>query len=326
MHADLPPHVHRQAEMLGNRVRKTYQRLAPGFQRRNIGAFRLYDRDIPEIRAVVDWYEGHLVVGEYARRQTDELPGWLEAMAEGCGQALGLAPERLHCKRRQTRPSHGPRYGRLDQRGQRIEVREGDLKFLCNLDDFLDTGLFPDHRETRRLVRQEAAGQRLLNLFCYTGAFTVQAAAGGARQTTSVDLSATYLDWAQDNLALNGLAGPQNELVRADALAFVGRALRQGWRWDLIVCDPPSFSTSRAMAGDFDVLRDHRALVLDLLELLEPARGDRQGGVLWFSTNHQRFQPDLDGLPCQAVQEMTAQTVPPDYRNRQVHRCWRMVR
>ena len=293
--------------MLANRVRKTQRQLHGRFEQQGIGAYRLYDRDIPEIRAVIDWYEGHLVMAEYTRTQTLAVDDWLGNMARAVAAALQIPMERVHLKQRRTRPAEGARYERLASKGERIEVRERGLRFLCNLDDFIDTGLFPDHRETRARVRADARGARMLNLFGYTGSFTCAAAAGGALSTTTVDLSQNYLRWAQDNLELNGLMGPQHALVRTDARAFLEEEKET---WSLIVCDPPTFSDG------FDVGRDHRALVEQCLALLAP------GGVLWFSTNHQRFEPNL---PAAAV-EMTAQTVPPDYRNRTVHRSFRIAR
>jgi 23S rRNA (cytosine1962-C5)-methyltransferase len=292
-----------QARMLANRVRKSFRKLQPRFERENVGAFRLYDRDIPEIRAAVDWYEGHLVVAEYEREQTRNLP-WLETMGRAAAEALAVPEDRLHLKAR--RP--GGNYGRLARTERRLVVRERDLRFHVNLDDYIDTGLFPDHRDTRVRVRAEARGARFLNLFAYTGSFTCAAAAGGASETISVDGSKTYLDWARDNLALNGLRG---ELVRSSVDDFLGSA--GAHRFTLCVLDPPSFSDFGGTS--FDVQRDHRALIDRTLRVLAP------GGVLWFATNHQRFTPRLEGLAC-----TEEHTVPEDFRNKQAHRAFRIVR
>jgi len=292
--------------MFANRVRKNFRKLHPRFEQRRIGAFRIYDRDIPEIRAAIDWYEGHLVVAEYAREQTAGIP-WLETMARAAADALEVPWKRVHLRKRRT----GEKYERLAGKGERIEVREGNLKFLVNLDDYIDTGLFADHRETRALVGKEASAKRFLNLFAYTGTFTCSAAKGGALQTTTVDASQTYLDWARDNLRLNGVA--EGELVRADVGDFLARAGSR--RWQLCVLDPPSYSDHGGKI--FEVQRDHRALIEKTLAVLEP------GGVLWFSTNHQRFDPRLDGLD---FVEMTQRTVPEDYRNRTAHRSFRIVK
>jgi 23S rRNA (cytosine1962-C5)-methyltransferase len=309
---DRTPHFP-HAQMLANRVEKTFRQLHKRFEQASIGAFRLYDRDIPEIRAVVDWYEGHLVLGESARQQTP--PDWLPALAEAVAMRLDVPAARVHLRR----PTTGPqRHGRADP-GQRLEVRERDLRFLVNLTDFQDTGLYLDHREIRQRVRKEAEGKDFLNLFAYTGTFTCAAAKGGATSTTSVDLSPTYTQWAQDNLALNDLQAPEHRFVVADVERFLEMADRGSERWDLAVVDPPSRSVGGKMAGDFDIQRDHRALVLLTLRLLRP------GGVLWFMTSHQRFVADLEDLPGASAQEVTDATVPPDFRNRHVHRSWRIV-
>jgi 23S rRNA (cytosine1962-C5)-methyltransferase len=292
-----------QAEMFANRLRKSFRRLHPRFEREGIGVFRLYDRDIPEIRAAVDWYEGHLVVAEYAREQTSGVP-WLQTMAQAAAGALSVPPERVHLKTRRS----GEKYPRLARAGQRIEVRERDLRFLVNLDDYIDTGLFADHRETRTRLRAEARGATFLNLFAYTGSFTCAAAKGGAAQTTSVDASRTYLDWAAENLALNKVSG---ELVRSAVDDFLNGAGTR--RWTLCVLDPPSSSDFGGRS--FDVQRDHRSLIERALGLLVPS------GVLWFATNHQRFRPALEGL-----RYTEEDTVPEDYRNRAVHRAFRITR
>jgi 23S rRNA (cytosine1962-C5)-methyltransferase len=196
-------------------------------------------------------------------------------------------------------------------------VEEQGLKFWVNLRDYLDTGLFLDHRLTRSRVCAEAAGKRFLNLFAYTGSFTVYAAAGGARSTTTVDLSNTYLDWAADNLALNGFRGAQHQLVRADAAPWIEEAGAQGERFDLIVLDPPSFSASK-MARRFDVQKDHVRLLTATLALLS------DGGTLYFSTNFQGFQLDTARLTGTTIEELTPGSIPEDFHFKEVHRCWRL--
>jgi len=300
--------------MFANRVRKSFRSLHPAFERRGIGAFRIYDWDIPEIRALADWYEGHLVVAAYAREQTDAVPEWLPTIARAAAKALEIPEGNLHLRERRTRPKSGERYSRLSRTGNRLEVREGPLRFLVNLDDRLDTGLFPDHRETRARIRSESAGVRFLNLFGYTGTFTCAAASGGARRTVTVDASDEYLGWAKENLRLNGLSGDHG-LVSGDARRFLEGAKE---RFDLCFVDPPSFST-RQDAPPFDVQRDHPALLEAALALLEPS------GVLYFSTNHQRFTPRLSGLAAREIREITEETVPREYR-RTPHRCFRLVK
>jgi len=314
----VPVDVARQSEMFANRVRKNFRSLHSAFERRGIGAFRVYDWDIPEIRAVADWYEGHLVVAEYAREQTDAVPGWLETIARAAADALEVPAEALHLRTRRTRPKAGERYTRLSRTGARLEVREAPLRFLVNLDDLLDTGLFPDHRETRARIRAESAGASFLNLFGYTGTFTCAAASGGARSTITIDASEAYLGWAKDNLRLNGFSDGDHAFVAEDARRYLERARSRPERFGLCVVDPPTFST-RQDAPPFDAQRDHPALLASALDLLEP------GGVLYFSTNHQRFTPRLSGLPARELREITEETAPRDYR-RTPHRSFRLVK
>lgn len=311
----LHPVVQRHAELLGNRVKKNFQHWHKRMARDGYDCFRVYDHDIPEVRAMVDVYADHAVVGVLSRQQTDALPGYDAALQAAVAEALQLPADHVHGKLRRTRPQDGPRYQRLDHTEERLQVREGPVRFWVNLTDYLDTGLFSDHRWARRQLAESAAGKDVLNLFCYTGSFTVAAAYGGAASTTSVDASPAYLHWLRDNLVLNQLDGPQHVALREDVRDFLRDAEGLGQRWDFIVCDPPSFST-RPGRDDFDVQRDHRALVRQCLSLLRP------GGVLWFSCNHQRFEPNLSGLLGASVQDWTERSIPQDYRNRQVHRLF----
>ncbi len=304
--------VQRQAEMLANRVKKTYSRLKKRFRKQNIDVFRLYDWDIPEVRAVVDWYAGHLVIAEYERLQTG--PKWLPAMARAVANALSVPMERVFMKRRRTGQADGPRYERLDNRNLTLWVRERDLYFKVNLSDRVDTGLYSDHRDTRVMVRSMAGGQNFLNLYCYTGAFTCAAAAGGAKTTTSVDRSQTYIQWASENMERNGLVFPGHRFVRSDVFDFLDHY--RGRPFSLVVVDPPSFSTAKRGSSRFEVLRDHPVLLQKVLRVTAP------GGTIFFSTNHQRFEPQMDGLPAAEIAEITRKTIPIDYRNQQIHRCW----
>ena len=311
-----PEQVARQAEMLANRVCKRHTHLMRKFQREGIEAFRLYDWDMPEIRAVVDWYAGHLVVGEYERRQTG--PDWLPEMARAVGAALGVPSERIHQKQRRTAVENGPRYETRHTVGERFVVRERDMSFFVNLTDRLDTGLFSDHRETRAIVRNLAAGTDFLNLYAYTGTFTCSATLGGAKHTCTVDRSRTYMDWTRDNLALNGLANPSHELVALDTFQFLDRAAREGRKFTLAVVDPPSFSGTH-IGTEFDIKRDHPDLLRRVFAVMA------RGAIVFFSTNHQRFEPRLSEVTASSIEEITPDTIPEDYRNRRVHRAWKIV-
>jgi len=301
------------AEIFANRLKNNYRHLARRFRRAHIDVFRLYDRDIPEVRAVVDWYAGHLVIGEYVRLQTG--PGWLGQMAQAAGAALDIPKDKIFMKRRQTKTGAGPRYKRAGNSGKRFTVRERDLKFWVNLDGFLDTGLFSDHRETRVLLRAMAKGQDFLNLYAYTGAFSCAAALGGARSIMTVDRSATYIDWAKDNFKLNGIAGRAYAFAQSDTEQYIEFLREKGRKYTLALVDPPSFSQRRGK-GAFDVNSHHPELLEKVFSVMA------KGATVLFSTNHQRFDPKFNRLKFKRSKELTPGTVPEDYRNNQVHRCW----
>jgi 23S rRNA (cytosine1962-C5)-methyltransferase len=307
--------AHRHGEMLANRAKKNFRRLRPGFEREQIDAFRIYDWDIPEVRAVLDWYKGELLLSEYAREQTEQIP-YLDILSEHLASSFSLPREKIHCRKRHTRPAHGERYPRLSQSGHRLEIRERDLKFLVNLNDYLDTGLFLDHRNTRMKIRDISSGKQVLNLYAYTASFSVYAAKGGAALVESVDASKTYLTWASENFRINGFShSDQIRFVESTVEEYLQRA--PNGKWDIIILDPPSFSGGRGKP-EFDILKDHRRLVERVLSLLAPQ------GMLLFSTNHQRFVPDLANLPCKTCRETTADTIPADFQGRTPHRCFEL--
>jgi 23S rRNA (guanine2445-N2)-methyltransferase / 23S rRNA (guanine2069-N7)-methyltransferase len=306
------------------RLAKRFRHLAKWARRQGIEAFRVYDRDIPEIPLVIDWYAGWLHAAEYERpheRSDVEHEVWLDRMVEAAAAELGVPPGRSFLKVRR-RQRDGGQYGKVDGRSAVVEVREGDLVFSVNLSDYIDTGLFLDHRPTRALLRAESAGRRMLNLFGYTGSFSVYAAAGGAAATTTVDLSNTYLDWTRTNLARNGFrdAG-SHRTVRDEARAFLHHRARRGEPpFDLVVADPPTFSRSARSEAAWDVQRDHA----ELLELV--ARNLAPGGVVFFATNFRRFRLDEERVAASfAIRDITSRTIPEDFRDTRIHRAWRLV-
>ncbi len=305
------------AEILSNRVKKRFAHLSKKFKKQNIECFRLYDWDIKEVRAVIDWYAGHIVIAEYVRLQTEE--DWLPTMAQAVATALNIPLEKVHQKHRRTLTEDEPRYSKLDSKNQRFTVKERDLSFWVNLDDFLDTGLYSDHRDTRVMVRNMVKDKDFLNLFAYTGAFTCAAAAGGAKSTTTVDRSDTYIDWVKDNLVLNNLWSEKHKLVQSDTLKFLFKAFNEGKKYDVVFVDPPSFFQDTAHNVSFDINKEHPSLLENVLRITKP------GGTVIFSTNHQYFEPKLDKLPVKDLTDITAKTIPEDYRNPQVHRCWIMT-
>lgn len=299
--------------MLVNRLRKNARHLGKWARREGVTCWRVYDRDIPEIPITVDSYEGALVINDYrAFERGPDDDAWLDAaVAAACS---ALPPGEVFVKRRERLAHRGPdqQYERLADRGAWRTVHEGGHRFRVNLSDYVDTGLFLDHRITRARVAAEPA-RTMLNLFGYTGAFSVYAAAAGM-QTTTVDLSNTYLAWAGDNLALNQLTG---ELVQADVRDFLADARRAGRRWELAVVDPPTFSNSKRMDYTWDVERDHPALLRDVLAVCS--------GAVWFSTNRRRFRLALHD-PDLAITDMTRATIPPDFRDPRVHHAYRIAR
>lgn len=318
--------AHRQATEFANRLRKRARHLRR-WPKRGITCFRLYERDIPEVPLSVDCYEDALHIAEFERphdRTPAEHADWLDLMVRTAADALEVQRDNVFVKVRR-RQRGDAQYERVDDRHATRVVEEGGLKFLVNLSDYLDTGLFLDHRITRGMVRDEAAGKRVLNLFAYTGSFTVYAAAGGAASTTTVDLSGNYLDWAAENMRLNGFeassdARAQHRFVRADAGDFLD-GLPVEPLFDLAIVDPPTFSNSKRLEEDWDVQRHHAGLLLDVLERISP------GGVVYFSTNSRRFKLEDEMLAAAAaVREISNRTVPEDFRNRRIHRCWRLVK
>jgi 23S rRNA (cytosine1962-C5)-methyltransferase len=322
--------------MLANRLRKNRRRWERWAAKDKVSCYRVYDLDIPEIPLAIDWYEGWLHITEHITKRRIEGPegdAWLEAMADVAGDALGVEPGRVFVKQRRRQRGRAqyeklgqaPEYQEAELRepptpGERLVVQEGGHRFRVNLAGYHDTGLFLDHRATRRMVADEARGKRVLNLFSYTGAFSVYAAAAGARSSTSVDLSRTYLSWARDNLALNGLDQRSHELVRADVLQWLASPERRDVWYDLVVVDPPTFSTSKRMTGTLDVQRDHAALLESVILLVPP------GGVVYFSTNRRKFSLAGAAFAGTRVEEITERTVPPDFHARRPHRCWRAVK
>ncbi len=308
-------------EDLANRLRKNQRSLGSWLKQSGVSCYRLYDADIPEYALAVDVYgttDGDwLHVQEYAPPRTvdpADARARLRAALATIPKALDIPPERMAYKLRQ-RQKGSEQYRRQGAGGRYLEVREGPCRLLVNLTDYLDTGLFLDHRPVRDFVRAEAAGKRVLNLFCYTGAVTVHAAAGGARATDSVDLSRTYLGWAERNLRLNGFSGGAHRFHRMDCREWLAQA--RGGPYELIFLDPPSFSNSKRMDGTLDVQRDHVDLIRNAARLLTP------DGQLIFSTNLRRFRLDAEALPGLRIEDRSVWSIPRDFRrNQRIHQCW----
>lgn len=315
--ASEPARLSEGGQMFANRLQKNLKQLGKWAKRENITCYRVYDADMPEYALAIDLYHDWVHVQEYAAPRSidpEKAQARLFDALAAIPQALNIDQSRVVIKRRE-RQSGTKQYERQSSQGQFTEVSEGGVKLLVNLTDYLDTGLFLDHRPMRMRIQREAAGKRFLNLFCYTATASVHAAKGGARSTTSVDLSKTYLDWARRNFSLNGFSD-KNRLEQGDVMAWL-QACRE--EYELIFIDPPTFSNSKRMEGVFDVQRDHVELLDLAVARLAP------GGVLYFSNNFRKFQLDEHLQERYAVEEITAQTLDPDFaRNSKIHRAWRI--
>ncbi|MFN7440355.1 MAG: bifunctional 23S rRNA (guanine(2069)-N(7))-methyltransferase RlmK/23S rRNA (guanine(2445)-N(2))-methyltransferase RlmL [Phycisphaerales bacterium] len=293
---------------------------------RGIHCYRVYERDVPDVPLIVDRYADAFHAVEYERphdRTAAQQADWYDLMRGAIARAGEVPIERVILK-----PKHRQRglsqHERISDERRTMTVREGDpaLLFEVNLTDYVDTGLFLDHRITRQMVRSMARGRRVLNLFCYTGSFTVHAAAGACASSVSVDLSNTYLEWARRNMHLNGLAARAHEFIRGDVMEFLrSHPVIEGGSYDLVVVDPPTFSNSSMTEEDWMVDRRH----VEMLELLRPLCS--ADAVVFFSNNFRRFKPDEAGIARAGwmMREISKQTVPPEYRNRRIHRCWRLT-
>jgi 23S rRNA G2069 N7-methylase RlmK/C1962 C5-methylase RlmI len=298
------------AEMFANRVKKNARHLGKWARREHVSCWRVYDRDIPEVPVTLDSYEGALVLNDYRYEQEDTA--WLDALGAAAKDALGATEIFVKQRARLAHRGEGQQYERLGERGAWRTVREGGHPFRVNLSDYIDTGLFLDHRITRARAAREPA-RSMLNLFCYTGAFSVYGAKAGMA-TTSVDLSKTYLEWARANLALNGATS--EEIVHADVREFLADARRAGRQWELAIVDPPTFSNSKRMDYVWDVQRDHAALLDDVAAVTTK--------VIWFSTNLRRF--DLTwSRPGWSISDETQATLPPDFRDKRIHHAFRIT-
>ncbi|MEQ9875222.1 bifunctional 23S rRNA (guanine(2069)-N(7))-methyltransferase RlmK/23S rRNA (guanine(2445)-N(2))-methyltransferase RlmL [Pectobacterium brasiliense] len=306
------------AEDFANRLRKNLRKLEKWAKQQGIECYRIYDADLPEYNVAVDRYGSWVVVQEYAPPKTVDAQKARQRLFDVINATLSvleLPSNRLVLKTRERQKGKN-QYEKLAQKGDFLLMEEFGAKLWVNLTDYLDTGLFLDHRIARKMLGEMSRGKDFLNLFAYTGTASVHAGLGGARSTTTVDMSRTYLEWAEKNLRVNGLTGRQHRLIQADCLSWLHNANEQ---FDVIFIDPPTFSNSKRMEESFDVQRDHLALMKDLKRLL------RRGGTIMFSNNKRGFQMDTAGLTALGLnaKEITAQTQSQDFaRNRQIHNCW----
>lgn len=308
-------------ESYANRLRKNARHWGKWARRQDISCYRIYDQDVPEYPLAVDRYGDQVHLQEYqqSRWETgEEHQAWWQAVVAATAEVLELPASSIHGKQRKRQKGE-EQYEKTGEPGREWVVEEGGHRFLVNLDAYLDTGLFLDHRNTRAMIQSRAAGRRFLNLFAYTGSFTVYAAKGGATGSLTVDMSNTYQEWSRRNFELNGLDLARHQLVRADAFNWIRDALETDEHFDLIVLDPPTFSQSKKMIGVLDTQRDHPWMIHQCMKLLRP------DGEMYFSTNFRKFKLEDTLHDWYTIEEISHQTVPEDFRNKKIHRCWRIL-
>ncbi len=304
--------------MFRNRLTKVFRHLGKQARRLNVQCYRLYDHDLPEFPLCLEIYGDKLYVAEYKRRHgmTEEAHDtWMEQTLTIAADVLSITKENIFLKLRQRKAGRLGQYQKYDTAQHELIAEENGLKFIINLSDYLDTGLFLDHRVTRQMVREQSQDKNVLNLFAYTGSFSVYAAAGGAAEVVTVDLSKTYLSWAEKNLHLNGFSeADRYKYVHADVKQYLKTI--PGSHYDIIVMDPPTFSNSKRMDDILDIQRDHPALVNDCLHGLKP------GGLLYFSTNSRKFVLEQDKLKASSIKDITKATTPFDFEGRLWRWCY----
>jgi len=306
-----------KAVMFRNRLTKVYRHISRLARKQGISCYRIYDHDLPEFPFCIEQYEEWLYVAEYRRRHAmaeDVHAEWMEDCKLIIAEITQVPPARIVLRTRQRKPGRQDQYQKLGESAQYLEVREQGLRFKINLTDYLDTGLFLDHRVTRHLVREISSQKKVLNLFCYTGSFSVYAAAGAAAEVHSVDLSRTYLQWAAENMRLNSFSDDSRyPFIQADVVQWLSTAT-PGY-FDLIVMDPPTFSNSKRMEDFLDIQRDHPTLINQALRLLRP------DGILFFSTNFSRFEMKGDEVGGQ-IRDITRATTPFDFQGKLHRYCF----
>ena len=304
--------------MLRNRLEKVYRHLSKQAKRMEISCYRLYDHDLPEFPFCIEIYDRNIYVAEYKRRhgmEGDEHDEWMKQSIVIICEILKVSDENIFLKLRQKKPGRLGQYQKTAGKQSEFIVEENKLKFIVNLSDYLDTGLFLDHRVTRERVRVEARDKKVLNLFAYTGSFSVYAAAGEANEIVTVDLSKTYLGWAQRNMKLNEFIDPSKyKFIHADVLQYL-HTIPENY-FDLVILDPPTFSNSKRMEDILDIQKDHVKLINDCLRILKPK------GKIYFSTNYKRFVLETASIRSSLIKDITKQTTPFDFEGRLFRLCF----
>jgi 23S rRNA (cytosine1962-C5)-methyltransferase len=304
-------------EMFRNRLTKVFRHLSKQARRQHISCYRIYDRDLPEFPLIIDVYDDKIYLSEYrAKHQLteEEHEQWLNESLQVLSEVTQVPSGNIYLKQRKRKTDRQDQYQKTGEEMEFFTVQEGGLQFKVNLSDYLDTGLFLDHRVTRNMVRQESKDKAVLNLFCYTASFSVYAAAGGASSVVSVDLSKTYLQWAEDNFKLNDLQDKKFQFVHADVMQYLDELKLNSF--DLIILDPPTFSNSKRMDDFLDIQRDHVTLLNKCLLIMKP------GGSMYFSTNFTKFQLEKDKVNASSITDITKATTPFDFEGKLRRWCF----
>ncbi len=306
-------------ETFGNRLAKMDKHISKWARRTSVSCYRIYDHDVPQYPFAIDRYEAYLYVTEYQTSypmNKEEHDAWLGMCLTQMVRALDIPLDNIFYKTRKKQKGAEQYIKSDEEEGFETIVYENGLKFIVNLSDYLDTGLFLDHRNTRKMVLEMAEGKSVLNLFAYTGSFSVYAAAGGAAKVVTIDLSHTYLTWAKENMIRNEFYNPDKHLfVQADVKEWLAFPMTNE-KYDIIVLDPPTFSNSKKMLDVLDIQRDHAVLINQALRILSPT------GTLFFSTNFRRFQIEANHITTQNIKNISGQTVPNDFRDKKIHHCF----
>jgi len=308
--------------MFFNRLQKVYKHKRKIAQRMGVVCYRVYDHDLPEFPFCIELYENKVYLAEYLRRHgmtDEEHEQWLEECVAIIADLLQVNNEDIYIKQRKRKANRQDQYEKVDTQLQFFTVHENGLQFKINLTDYLDTGLFLDHRTTREMVKNSCAEKKVLNLFAYTGSFSVYAAAGNAQTVTTVDLSKTYLSWAEENMQLNNLyAANKHFFIHADVKQYLKTLLPNSF--DLVVIDPPTFSNSKRMKDILDIQRDHVELLNDVLAATV------NSGEIYFSTNFTKFVLDADAIQATNIKDITRATTPFDFEGKLKRWCYKLVK
>ena len=309
-------------QMFENRLLKVYKHKSKLARRQNVSCYRVYDHDLPEFPFSIELYSSNIYMAEYLRRhgmEEEEHDAWLQDCLQIISSVIGIHSDNIFVReRRRMNHRSDQQYEKIGLQKEYFTVEENGLSFLVNLTDYVDTGLFLDHRITREMLRKEAAGKRVLNLFCYTGSFSVYASSGKASCITSVDLSKTYLKWAEDNFEVNQFSKKEHSFVHADVKQYL-KTLQPG-SFDLVIMDPPTFSNSKRMKDFLDIQRDHAELLNDVL------KATTDNGVVYFSTNLSSFVLESNSIEAASIKDITKATTPFDFEGKLKRWCYRIVK